>query len=89
MLKFNDYKDCLLNKKTIIKSQKRFKNEPHNMYTEEINKIALRSNSDKRYGLLMELDHSSMTKGKVYKTELLKKSKYKLLTLIITQMQIN
>ena len=32
----------------MLKSQQRFKNEAHNMYTEEINMIALRSNDDKR-----------------------------------------
>ena len=46
-LKFNDYKDRLLNNEIIIKSQQRFKNEAHNVYTEEINKIALSSNDDK------------------------------------------
>ena len=46
--KFNDYKDCLLNKKIILKSQQRFKSEAHSVYTEEINKVALRSNDDKR-----------------------------------------
>ena len=48
ILKFNDYKDCLLNKKIILKSQQKFKSEAHSVYTEEINKIALRSNDDKR-----------------------------------------
>ena len=46
-LKFNDYKDCLLNNKIKLKSQQRFKSEKHNAYTEEINKIALSSNDDK------------------------------------------
>ena len=44
ILKFNDYKDCLLNNEIILKSQQRFKSETHNVYTEEINKIALSSN---------------------------------------------
>ena len=48
MLKFNDYKDCLLNDEIILKSQQRFKSEANNVYTEEINKIALSSNDDKR-----------------------------------------
>ena len=39
MLKFNDYKDWLLNDEIILKSQQRFKSEAHNVYTEEINKI--------------------------------------------------
>ena len=47
-LKFNDYKDCLLNNEIILKSRKRFKSEAHNVYTEEVEKIALSSNDDKR-----------------------------------------
>ena len=47
ILKFNDYNNCLRNNKVILKSQQRFKNELHDVYTEEINKIALRSNDDK------------------------------------------
>ena len=47
-LKFNDYKSCLLNNELILKSQQRFKSEAHNVYTEEINKIVLSSNDDKR-----------------------------------------
>ena len=48
ILKFNDYKDCLLNNEIILKSQQRCKSEAHNVYTEEVNKIALSSNDDKR-----------------------------------------
>ena len=47
-LKFNDYKDCFLNNEIILKSQQRFKSERHDVYTEEVNKIALSSNDDKR-----------------------------------------
>ena len=47
-LKFNDYKDCLLNNEIILKSQQRFKSEAHNVYTEEVNAILLCSNDDKR-----------------------------------------
>ena len=36
-LKFNDYKNYLLNNKTGLKSQQRFKSESHNVYTEEVN----------------------------------------------------
>ena len=42
-------KDCLLNNEIILKPQQRFISEPHNMYTEEINKTALSSNDNKRY----------------------------------------
>ena len=45
---FENYKDCLFNDKIISKSQQRFKSNHHKLYTEEINKIALRSNDDKR-----------------------------------------
>ena len=43
-----NYKDCLLKDKTILKSQQRFKSDCHNVYTEQINKVALSSNDDKR-----------------------------------------
>ena len=42
-----DYKDCLLNNATTLKSQQRFKSEKHDVYTEEVDKIALSSNDDK------------------------------------------
>ena len=45
---YKDYKDCLFNNKIILKSQQRFKSDHHNIYTIEINKIALSSNDDKR-----------------------------------------
>ena len=48
VIKFNDYKDCLLNDKIVLKSQQRFKSERHDVYTENVNKIALSSNDDKR-----------------------------------------
>ena len=47
-LMFENYKDCLFNDKIILKSQQRFKSDHHKVYTEEINKIALSSNDDKR-----------------------------------------
>ena len=34
ILKFNDYKDCLLNNEIVLKSQQRFKSERHDVYTE-------------------------------------------------------
>ena len=45
---FKNYKDCNFNKKTILKLQQRFKSNYHNVYTEQINKIAISSNDDKR-----------------------------------------
>ena len=38
----------LFNDKIILQSQQRFKSHYHNIYTEQINKIALSSNEDKR-----------------------------------------
>ena len=43
-----NYKDCFFNNKIILKSQQRFRRNHLNVYTEEINKIALTSNHDKR-----------------------------------------
>ena len=48
MLKFEDYKKSLLGNEAMLKSQQRFKSENHEVYTENINKIALSSNDDKR-----------------------------------------
>ena len=48
MIKFKDYKKCLLNSEIILKSQQRFISNKHDVYTENINKIALSNNDDKR-----------------------------------------
>ena len=48
MIKFDDYKNCLLNGEVILKSQQRFISKGHDVYTENINKIALSSNGNKR-----------------------------------------
>ena len=48
MIKFDGYKKCLLNGEVVLKSQQRFKIKGHEVYTENINKIALSSNDDKR-----------------------------------------
>ena len=48
ILKFNDCKKCQSNDKIILKSQHRFKSDCYNVCTEQINKIALSSNDDKR-----------------------------------------
>ena len=41
MLKFEDYKKCLFDNEPMLKSQQSFKSENHEVYTENINKIAL------------------------------------------------
>ena len=48
MIKFDVYKKCLLNDKVILKSQQRFISNKHDVYTENVNKIALRNDDDKR-----------------------------------------
>ena len=74
ILKFLDYKDCLLNNEIMLKSQQRFKSEAH---IEEINKISLSSNNDKRlqtFDIITSYPYGTSA-GKVCKTELL--SRYK------------
>ena len=75
MLKFNDYKDCLLNNRVVLKSQQRFKSERHDVYTEEVNKIALSSNDDNRLQTFEKITTYpyGTSAGKVCKAELLGK----------------
>ena len=47
-LMFENYKDCVFNNKTVYRSQEIFKSYYHDVYSEEVNKIALSSNDDKR-----------------------------------------
>ena len=89
-LKFSNYKDYLLNNNIILKSQQRFKSEKHDVYTEEVNNISLRSNDDKR---LQAFDRITSypygtSAGKVCKTELLSKVNIKWLILMIILMKI-
>ena len=43
-----DHKELIKNNKLMLNRQQKFKIERHNSFTEEINKIALSSNGDKR-----------------------------------------
>ena len=77
ILKFNDYKNCLLTNEVILKSQQRFKSEAHSVYTAEINKIALSCNNDKRlqtFDRITSYPYGSIA-GKVCKKEILRKYK--------------
>ena len=47
-LMLKNYKDCLFNGEVILKSLQRFKSDHRKVYTEEVNKIALNSDDDKR-----------------------------------------
>ena len=65
----------MLNNKIVLKSKQKFKNERHDAYSEEINKIALCSNDDKRLQLFDRITSYpyGASAGKVCKTELLSK----------------
>ena len=75
VLKFNDYKDCLLNNEISLKLQQRFKRERHNVYTEEINKTVLSSNDDERFQTFDKITSYpyGTSAGRVCKTEFLSK----------------
>ena len=45
---FNNYLDSLFKNKILYRSEQRFRSDHHKVYTEEVNKIALSSNDDKR-----------------------------------------
>ena len=57
MLRLNDYKKCLFDNGKVLKSQQRFKSENHEVYTENINKIALSCDDDKRIVTSDRIDH--------------------------------
>ena len=86
ILKYNDYEDCLLNNRIILKSQQRFKSDYQNEYTEQIIKIALSSNDDKGLQTFDKITtHPYGTNAfKVCESEM--PSKYKWLILMIMQM---
>ena len=75
ILKLNDYKNCLLDNEIMLKSHQRFKSEAHNVYTEDINKIALCINDHKRlqtYDRITSYPYGTSA-GKICKTEMLSK----------------
>ena len=45
---FDNYLECAEKGIKILRSQQRFKSDGHNVYAEEINKVALSFNDDKR-----------------------------------------
>ena len=76
-LMFKNYKDCQSNDEIILKSQQRFKSDHHNIYTEQIDKIALSSNDDKRLQTFDKITtYPYQTKAfKVCENEMLSKCK--------------
>ena len=85
-LMFENYKDYLFNDKIILKSQQRFKSYLHKVYTEEVNKIALSSNDDKRLQTFDKVTTFPYVTNaiKVYESEMLRvfeaKAKLKMLS---------
>lgn len=53
---FQDYVNCLMNKNTIIKTQRTFRTKEHAVFTVAQNKIALSPFDDKRYILENNID---------------------------------
>ena len=51
-----DHKEFIKNNKLILKTQQRFKSEKHNVFTEEIDKIALSSKDDKKIKSINSID---------------------------------
>ena len=47
-LEFEDYKNCLLNSTDVYRSQLMFRSKKHEVYTPEVNKVALNQDDDKR-----------------------------------------
>ena len=48
MIKFDDYNNCFLNDEILLKSQQRFISNKQDVYPEDVNKIALSNDDDKR-----------------------------------------
>ena len=66
-----DHKEFIKNNKLILRTQQRFRSEKYNVYTEEINKIALSPNDDKSIQSidLIETYAHGTIKDLVYKKE--------------------
>ena len=64
----------MLNNEIILNSQQRFNSKRHDVYTDEINKITLSSNDDKRLHTFDRVTSYpyGASAGKVCKTELLR-----------------
>ena len=77
-LMFENHVDALFNDEIIIKPQQKFRSDHHRVYTEEVNKIALSSNDDKRIQAFDKV--TTFLYGtnvfKVYENEILSKNKW-------------
>ena len=76
-LRHQNCKTCVLDNGLILSLQQRLESEAHNLYTQEVNKIALSSNDDKRlqtYDKITSYPYGTSA-GKLCKTEILCKVK--------------
>ena len=75
---FKNYMDSLFNDEVIIRSQQRFRSDHHRVYTEEVNKIALSSNDDKRLQTFDKVTtfHYGTNVFKLCESEMLSKNKW-------------
>ena len=64
-LMFQSYIDCINNNKNVYRWQQTFKSYNH-VYTEEVNKIALSANDDKRLQHTIRLQHTLMKQQMKY-----------------------
>ena len=65
-------KEFIKNNKSMLKTQQRFKRERHNLFTEEINKIALSSNDHKLMQSIDSIETYGTSKVLVSKKEEIK-----------------
>ena len=65
-------KEFIKNNKEVLKTQQRFKSERHNVFTEEINRIDLSSDDDKRMQSLIQTYAYGIYKDLVCKKEEIK-----------------
>ena len=64
-----NHKEFIKNNKSKLKTQQRFKSEKHNVFTEEINKIVLSSNDDKRMQSIDSIETYAYGTSKDLKSE--------------------
>ena len=77
-LTFKNDEESVLGNKTILKSQLRFRSDHHSLYTDEVNKIAISPNDDKRIQTFGVTTYSYDTNAfKVFESEMLAKIKDK------------
>ena len=70
-----DKKEFIIKNRLILKAQQRLKSEKRNVFTEEINKIALSSNDDKIIQSIdsVETDPCGLSKDLIWKKEKIKR----------------